>query len=204
MILGLIPARGGSKRIKNKNLRLLKNLPLIWWSIEAGLRSKRLDCVVVSTDDDAIAGISAGFGAKVLKRPASLATDDATTISVLQHAVEELDPDVVVLLQPTSPIRPPGLIDRAIKQFFDSEADTLATGFISYQYAWATMPNMPQQKMKGFFYDDGNVYVHRAAHLRRGEWWGERLWQMMIGPEYNIEIDTEADFWAAEGILARL
>ena len=201
MILGVIPARGGSKRIHYKNLRMLAGKPLLQWTLEAARESKRLDRIVVSTEDAKIADFASTRGVEVLDRPAELATDDATTAQVLQHAVEALDPDIVVLLQPTSPIRFHGIIDRAIARFLRTGCDTLATGFTSYEYPWGTMGNIPQQKMAGFFYDDGNVYVHKAAHLREGKWWGEKRDGMVIEPWYNIELDTVNDFYMAEGTI---
>lgn len=208
MILGVIPARGGSKRIPCKNLQMLAGKPLLDWTIEAAFQAKRLDRVVVSTEDDKIADYVAGYvktwGVEVLERPPELATDDATTAQVLQHATLALNPDIVVLLQPTSPIRFRGLIDRTVSLFRGTGCDTLATGFTSYEYPWGTMDNVPQQKMEGFFYDDGNVYVHKAKHLKEGKWWGEKRHKMVIEPWYNIELDTTADFWMAEGIIHRL
>ena len=204
MILGVVPARGGSKRIPRKNLSMLAGKPLLQWTLEAAHASSRLERVVVSTEDAEIAAFATAHGTEVLYRPPELATDGSTTAAVLQHAVQALDPDVVVLLQPTSPIRFRGLIDRCIQAFEDAGCDTLATGFRSYHYAYGSVGNVPQQEMGGFFYDDGNVYVHRAAHLREGKWFGERRHELTIEPWYNLEIDTVADVWMAEGLIHRL
>jgi CMP-N-acetylneuraminic acid synthetase len=204
MRLGLIPARGGSRRIPRKNLKMLAGKPLLKWTVDAALGSTQLDHIVVSTEDEEIGLRSVEWGAGLLERPAELATDDATTAQVLRHAVLTLKPTTVVLLQPTSPIRFRGLIDRCVKTFFEVGCDTLATGFTSYEYPWGSMDNIPQQKMTGFFYDDGNVYVHKAAHLKEGKWWGENRHEMTVDPWYNLELDTVADFWAAEGIIHRM
>jgi len=204
MILGLIPARGGSRRVPRKNLAMLAGKPLLQWTIEAARESKRLARFVVSTEDVEIAAFSRAQGVEVLDRPSELASDGATTAAVLQHAVQVLDPTVVVLLQPTSPIRFRGLIDRCVAAFEAAECDTLATGFISYQFPYGTIGNVPQQEMRGFFYDDGNVYVHRATHLREGKWFGKKRHELVIEPWYNLELDTVSDFWAAEGIIHRL
>ena len=109
-----------------------------------------------------------------------------------------------MLLQPTSPIRFRGLIDRCIAAFDAADCDTLATGFISYQFPYGSIGNVPQQEMRGFFYDDGNVYVHKAAHLREGKWFGDKRHELVIEPWYNLELDTLSDFWAAEGIIHRM
>ncbi|MBI3298565.1 MAG: acylneuraminate cytidylyltransferase family protein [Elusimicrobia bacterium] len=204
MILAVIPARGGSKGIPRKNLKPIAGKPLIVWSIEAAKRAKRLDRVVVSTEDPEIAAVSRAAGAEVLDRPAELATDGATTAAVLQHAVKTLQPDTLVLLQPTSPIRVGGIIDDAVARFLASGADTLATGFTSYQYEWGTMGNVPRQQMKGWFYDDGNVYVHKTAHLHEGRWFGDKREPMLLEDYHNMEIDSEAQFWAVEAIMLKL
>jgi CMP-N-acetylneuraminic acid synthetase len=205
VILAVIPARGGSKGLPKKNLRELAGAPLLQWTIEAAQESAQLDRIVVSTEDAEISRFAHSMACEVLDRPASLATDDATTVDVLQHAVQEIpEADVVVLLQPTSPIRFRGLIDKAIERFFNTGCDTLATGYISYDYEWCTMASMPRQAMQGFFYDDGNVYVHKAEYLREGKWWGDKREAWVTDSWYNIELDTIADFWMAQGIIWQL
>ena len=130
MILGITPARGGSKGIPRKNIKVLSGKPLIAWTIEAAKESKKIDRYVVSTEDEEIAEISRKCGADVIARPQELATDETTTISVIQHAIEQIPCDVVVLLQATSPIRRPRLIDECVREFKDNDYDSLATGFI--------------------------------------------------------------------------
>jgi len=204
MRIGVIPARGGSKGVPRKNLRPLLGRPLIAWSIDAAKQSKLLDHFVVSTEDPEIAAVARQEGAEVLARPPELATDDATTKAVLQHVVEVLGPEELVVLQPTSPVRVDHLVDRTIWRFLETGADTLATGFISYQYEWTTMDNMPRQQMTGFFYDDGNVYVHKTGYLREGRYWGDRRERMVIDHCYNHELDDELDFVIVEAILRDL
>src|SRR3989338_7231045 len=130
MILGIIPARGGSKAIPRKNIKMIAGKPLIAWTIESAKRSSLLDNFVVSTEDKEIAEISKKYGAEVVVRPDELATDEATTLSVLQHVLSVIESDTVVLLQPTSPVRDTNLIDKCIRRFRERGADTLATGFI--------------------------------------------------------------------------
>jgi N-acylneuraminate cytidylyltransferase len=202
--LGVIPARGGSKGVPRKNLRTLLGRPLIAWSIDAARQARLIDRVVVSTEDAEIAEVARREGAEVLPRPAELATDTATTKAVLEHAVAALSPDELVVLQPTSPVRVGGLVDRAIERFLATGVDTLATGFMSFHYEWTTMDNMPRQQMTGFFYDDGNVYVHKASYLRAGRYWGDRRERMVLEHHYNHEIDDELDFVIAEAIMRHL
>jgi len=202
MILGVTPARGGSKGIPRKNIRELCGKPLIAWTIEAAKQSKLLDRYVVSTEDKKIAEVARKYGAEVLYRPKELATDEASTLSVLQDVLKKIDADVVVLLQCTSPIRDRGLIDRCIKRVLETNADSLATGFMCKLYGWGTY-SARKQDLEGFFHDDGNVYVVKADLIRKGKLWGKKMEKMEIGKEQNIEIDDEFDFWLTEQILRK-
>lgn len=202
-IIAIIPARGGSKNIPRKNIKIIAGKPLIVWSIEAAKNSKYIDRVIVSTEDKEIAEVSKDAGAEVLDRPEELATDTATTIAVMQHAIKNIKGDVFVLLQPTSPIRINNLIDKAIEKFIESGADTLATGRICKDYEWGTVNNIPRQKLTGWFYDDGNVYVHKPEHLKEGKWTGKKLGKMMIDQIYNYEIDSPLDFYIVECLMGR-
>ncbi len=157
-----------------------------------------LDHFVVSTEDDEIADIARDAGATVHKRPKKLATDQATTISLLQHIVSEISADSVVLLQPTSPIRVCNLIDRAIQLFIESGADTVATGFDVQFYKWGSIDNIPRQKLKGYFYDNGSVYVNKASHISRGLWSGKKKVPLHVEEIYHHEIDTELQFRVTE------
>lgn len=201
-ILAIIPARGGSKGIPRKNIQQFAGKPLIAWSIEASKKSKLLDMCVVSTEDEEIAKISQKYGAKVLSRPDKLATDEASTISVLQDILTEMDADVIVLLQPTSPIRDPDLIDKCITKFLETDADSLATGFICKFYEYGTYQER-RQELNGWFYDDGNVYVFRADLLKKGGRYGKKMERMIIDRWQNVEIDDEFDFWLAEQVMLK-
>jgi len=202
MILGITPARGGSKGIPRKNIRELYGKPLIAWTIEAAKRSKLLDRYVVSTEDREIAEVAKRYGAEMIPRPPELATDEATTLSVLQDVLKKIDADIVVVLQATSPIRNDGLIDHCIKRFIDTGADSLATGFIC-KYVEYGKQNLRRQDIKGFFYDDGNVYVIRADLIRKGGRFGKKIERVILDREQNIDIDDEFDFWLAEQVLKK-
>jgi len=203
-ILGVIPARGGSKGIPRKNLKPINGKPLIYWSIKAAKESILLDSFLVSTDDLEIKTVAHKFGAEVLDRPKNLAQDFSTTLSVLQHVIREKQKaDIIVLLQPTSPIREGALIDDCIRTFLKKEVDSLATGFISLQYEWGSTQNTPRQKLKGWFYDDGNVYVIKSSVLKRGKWVGEKKYPMVIDKRYNFEIDDEMDFFIVEALMKK-
>ncbi|MGH3104275.1 MAG: cytidylyltransferase domain-containing protein [Gaiellaceae bacterium] len=121
-VVGLIPARGGSKGIPGKNLAPLAGKPLIAWTIEAARASRTLTRVVVSTDDEEIAAVARQLGAEVLARPGALAADDTPMLEVVRHALAELgSTDVLVLLQPTSPLRRPDHIDQALLVLLEDE-----------------------------------------------------------------------------------
>lgn len=200
IILGITPARGGSKGIKRKNIKIIAGKPLIAWTIETAKKSRLLDRYIVSTEDDEIADISHKYEADILQRPPELATDEASTLSVLQHVIDQIPCDVVVLLQATSPIRGPGLIDECIKEFIDNGYDSLATGFMC-KYVEYSKNELRRQDIEGFFYDDGNIYILKADLIRKGDRFGKKIGRKIISQWENVEIDNDYDFWVAEKIL---
>lgn len=202
MILGITPARGGSKGISRKNIKMIAGKPLVVWTIEAVKGSGLIDRYVVSTEDKEIAEVAERYGAEILERPSELAADDVSTLSVLEHAVNKIPCDIVVLLQATSPIRRPGLIDECIKEFIDNDYDSLATGFICKCTSYGTN-TLRRQDIKGFFYDDGNVYVIKADLLRHGERYGSRIGKKIISRPENMDMDDEFDFWVIEEFLKK-
>lgn len=179
---------------------MIAGKPLIAWTIEAAMKSKLLDKYVVSTEDDEITNVAKSYGAQVLYRPKELATDKAATLSVLQHAIEEIPCEAIVLLQATSPIRREGLIDECIKEFIDRGYDSLATGFIC-KYIEYGKNELRRQDISGFFYDDGNIYIVKADFIKRGDRFGKKIGKKIISRWENVEIDDEFDFWVAERIL---
>ena len=202
MILGLIPARGGSKGVPGKNIKMINGKPLIVWTIEKALQSKKIDKVIVSTDSEEVAEISRNAGAIVLKRPVELATDTASTQDVMVHALQNYSADILVLLQPTSPYRAKGLIDECIDEFIEGDYDSLATGFIC-DYKEYGKNTLPRQQIQGFFYDDGNVYVIKAKNILAGDRYGKKIGHKFISRYENAEIDDEYDFWLLEQILKK-
>lgn len=200
MVLGVIPARGGSKGIPRKNLHPVAGKPLLVWTVEAAIRSHRIDRAVVSTDDDDIGEVARGCGIEVLRRPAELASDEASTLDVVRHAMEQVPADTVVVLHPTSPIRRKGLIDACVAHFFATQADSLGTVHKDYSYEYGD--DMPRrQEIRPRMIDNGNVYVLSADTVRAGRWLGDRLVTMEISREEAIEIDDDFDLWLAEQVL---
>lgn len=200
MILGITPARGKSKGIPGKNIKMIAGKPLLVWTIEAAKKSKMLDRYVVSTEEEEIADVAKKYGAEVIQRPVKLATDEASTLSVLQHAVNIIPSDTVVLLQATSPIRHNELIDECINEFIDKRYDSLATGFIC-KYIEYSKHDLRRQDIQGFFYDDGNIYVIKTDLIKNGDRYGKKIGRKIISRWKNVEIDDEFDFWLAEQIL---
>ena len=124
-ILSIIPARGGSKGIKRKNLKPILDKPLVAYTIEASLKSKYITRTIVSSEDDEILGVARKFGSEVLKRPEELAQDETKTAPVMLDVLDKLEhegykPDFVVLLQPTCPLRDENYIDSAFEYYFES------------------------------------------------------------------------------------
>lgn len=197
MILGVIPARGGSKGIPRKNLKPLCGKPLIMWTIEAAQKSKLLDRIIVSTEDFETKLVSIAANVEVLDRPEELASDTATTLEVLQDVLRKIPADVIVLLQPTSPMRG---IDTALGVYFREKCDTLATGSWVPTGEWKD-DNTPRQQLPRYFKDNGCVYIFDAKVIESGRWMGDKPYRMETPSIYNLDIDTLEDFWAVEGIM---
>lgn len=203
--LAVIPARGGSKGLPRKNIRLLAGRPLIAWSIAAALEAEGVDRVAVSTEDAEIGAIAAEWGAEVLWRPHDLATDEATTIAVIRHIAAEQAPEAgtIVVLQPTSPLRDPGLIDECLAVYRDGGHDNLATGYWCKAQEFGSHNNQRRQDYQGFFYDDGNVYVLDRSLALAGRWFGDRIARHVIARHQNFEIDDEIDFQVLDCLMAK-
>lgn len=202
MNLAVIPARGGSKGLPGKNIKNLCGKPLIAWSIEATKRAKKIDRFIVSTDSEEIAAVAREWGCPVLKRPDELATDETKTISVLSQISKEI-PEALnfILLQPTSPIRDVGLIDECLDLYEQGNYSNLATGYWCKYQEFGKHNNMRRQDYKGFFYDDGNVYILSKKLVSEGLWFGDHICRHVISKRQNFEIDDEIDFVILEALL---
>ena len=200
-VLAVIPARGGSKGIPGKNIKMIAGKPLLAWTIEHALAAKTVDRVVVSTEDKKIAAVARKWGAEVLERPKALATDRADTLPVLQHALKNCPADVLVVLQCTSPIRSKGLVDRCVAKFLKTKADSLGTVLSDRNYEYgAVMPR--RQEIAPRLLDNGNVYVNRAdLILKKGDRHGKRFVTLETSRAESFEIDEPFDFWLCEKIL---
>ena len=199
-ILGVIPARGGSKSVPRKNLHPVAGKPLLVWTIEAARHSRRLTRWVVSTEDAEIAELAQRHGAEVLPRPPELAGDEVSTLAVIQHALAHIPSDIVVVLHPTSPIRRRDLVDASIEKFLSSHAESLGTVHRDYSYEYGQL--MPRrQEIAPRLVDNGSVYVLKAELVRAGRWLGDRLAVFETSREEGAEIDEPFDLWLVEHIL---
>ncbi|MDR1312408.1 MAG: acylneuraminate cytidylyltransferase family protein [Deltaproteobacteria bacterium] len=202
MLLGVIPARGGSKGIPRKNIKPICGHPLLAWTVQAAAGSLRLGDFAVSTEDDEIAEVAALYGAPVLKRPPELAGDEVLSRDVVSHALRILGGDAAVLLQPTSPARRPGLVDKVIEAFGDGEWDSMSTGYD----AWLYPPHGTEhrrQDISTVFVNDGSVICTRAEIVFNGSLFGPKAGTLVTSREENVDIDDEYDFWLAEKVLEK-
>ena len=222
-VLALVPARGGSKGIPRKNIRDFAGAPLIAYSIAAGLQSQRVTRVIVSTDDEEIAAVARAWGAETpFLRPAEFARDDTTDLPVFEHALQWLwetegyQPEIVIQLRPTSPIRPVGLLDEAVKVLLEHpEADCVRGVVPSGQNPFkmwlingdgqldpllkvpgVSEPyNAPRQALPQTYWQTGHIDAIRATSiLDKHSLTGDVILPLLIDPLYTVDIDTIEDF----------
>lgn len=224
-VLGIIPARAGSKGIPHKNIRVLKGKPLIHWAANALMKTKMVHTRICSTDSVEIADCVKQTGIEVpWLRPAELAEDSSSTVDVLVHALRRYQEQHnnfthIALVQPTSPTVLPDDIDAAIQLAIEKSADTVITGFHSHhvhpslmyalgndkQVTWLLPDNQRKSRRQEFstvFIRTGLVYVVRAdLVLERHSIYGERIFSLEIPESRSITIDEERDFRFAELML---
>lgn len=226
-ILALIPARGGSKGIPGKNIKILGGKPLIAYSIEAAKESRYISKVVVSTDDQSIYEIANQYGAETpFLRPAELSTDTARSVDVVIHALSFLDSinehfDAVCLLQPTSPFRAKGFIDACIESFIHQKTDSLVStrsipdeynphwtfeadeqGHLHIATGEKTIISRRQDLPKAYI-RDGAVYLTKTEVLKNSQsLYGETLSFKESTESFHVNLDTEEDWYLAEKFLA--
>ncbi len=224
--LGIIPARGGSKGVPRKNIAPLGGRPLLAYTAEAALGARRLDRIVLTTDDEEIAAVGRDCGLEVpFLRPVELAADTSASLPVVQHAVQMLErdgyrPDAICLLQPTHPLRQSGLIDAAIQLLEIEAADSVVTVVpvpVEHHPRWVYCPTADgslrlamgdpepvsrRQDLPPAFCREGSVYVVRRDVVIEGQsLYGKRTVGLPVDPEESVNIDTPADLARAERIL---
>ena len=221
-VVALIPARGGSKRVPRKNVRLVGGRPLIAWTIDIAQRCPVLDKVIVSTDDGEIAHIAQQLGALVpFLRPPELSTDDARSVDVMLHALDWLEahgeyPHWLVLLQPTSPLRAPEDVQGAFELARTMDADAVI-GVTVWDIPWSHMAFLRDDGTLSLAEDgerltsslrglnvviNGAVYVSKVAALRQyRSLFAGQVYGYVVPRERSLDIDTEWDLHIADLIL---
>ena len=230
-VLAIIPARGGSKGLPGKNIKSLGGYSLIGYSIAAALNAKLVSRTVVTTDDPEIADKARDYGAEVpFLRPAEFAQDDTLDLPVFQHALnwfsdhEDYSPDIVVQLRPTSPFRPPELIDEAIQLLIDHPGASSVRGVVPSKEnpfkMWMIEPdgkmvpllatefeepfNMPRQELPSSYWQTGHIDVIRAETIINGSMSGQEIYSYIIDPLFSVDLDNLQDWQRAEMRLKSL
>lgn len=219
-MIAIIPARGGSKGLLGKNIKLLNGKPLIAYTIEAAKQSENVSRVIVNTDDTEIAKVALDYGAEVpFIRPSELASDTAKSIDVLLHTLnwlesnEQIKVNEMIVLQPTSPLRTARHIDEAINLFHEKKADSV----ISYckedhPVFWHKMITAEgkfeeifeenylknRQEIRPTYYPNGAIYVIGSDLLRMNTYYSNKSFVYLMGKKHSIDIDSQEDFELAE------
>lgn len=229
-VLGIIPARGGSKTVPRKNLRTLGGRPLIEWTVAAALEAKSLNRLIVSTDDPEIARVARAAGAEVpFERPSELAEDDTPDLPVFQHALRWLSehegyrPDVIVHLRPTQPLRTAGDIDEVVGLLLTSGADSVKsvravhdhphkmwrmerdrlTPYVTTEFRARVGPDYPRQLLDEVYVSSGLVDAVRTEFVERGTTTGDDVRAYVTAADRSVDLDTELDFMLAEALLSQ-
>ncbi len=230
-VLAIVPARGGSKSIPRKNVQLFLGHPLLAYSIAAGLQAESVSRVIVSTDDDGIAETARHYGVEVpFMRPSELAQDETRDLPVFQHALnwmakqENYKPDFVVQLRPTSPLRPPDLVDRAVdilrtKKQADSVRGIVPSGQNPHKMWWISAEgsmqpllkvkgldepyNTPRQQLPTTYWQTGHIDAFRTSTIfKKQSMSGDFIFPVLIDSRYAADIDTPSDWRRAEWLAA--
>jgi CMP-N-acetylneuraminic acid synthetase len=210
--IAIIPARGGSKRIPEKNIQLFGGVPLLVHSIQYALANKEIiDDVYVSTDDDEIKKIALEYGAKVIDRPVQFSGDFEPTVSALKHVLESIESDVenVILLQPTNPLRPDNLLKEAFEVYQKANCDSLFTVTRNHQKFGKIMDNKFQpfnysigqrsQDLEPLFFENGLLYISKASLILNDIIISENAFPFEVNHIFaNVDIDTPEDLEYAE------
>jgi YrbI family 3-deoxy-D-manno-octulosonate 8-phosphate phosphatase len=229
-ILALIPARGGSKGIPGKNIRSFAGFPLIAWSIAAAKQSELVTRIIVSTDDEAIAAVAREYGAEApFLRPAEISQDKTTDLPVFEHALKWLEdvegyrPDIVIQLRPTSPIRPQGMVDDAIRILLEhADADCVRgvvpaaqNPFKMWRFNGEGKPlnpllevdgipepyNAPRQVLPPVYWQTGHIDAIRVSTItQKKSLTGDVIYPLLIDPAYTVDIDTLTDWVKYESL----
>ena len=219
-ILAVILARGGSKRLPRKNVIELAGKPMMAWSIESAKKSKYIDKVIVSSDDDEILGIGQEYGCMVIKRPEELASDTATTFDAIKHAIENVEKhDYIVLLQPTSPLRNEVHVDEAIELLGHKNADAIISVCeVEHSPLWTNIlpedkdmssfikeesKNKRSQDLGTFYRLNGAIYICKTDRLleEKGFLIKDNIYAYVMDRSASVDIDESLDLKLAKVLM---
>jgi len=224
-VLGIIPARGGSKGVPGKNIKDLGGKPLLQYTFESALDSKLLSRTILSSEDAVIIEKAKTIGLEVpFVRPDELASDSASSIQVVRHAVDFLESegffyDAVCLLQPTYPFREKGFIDKAIQKFEATGADTLVSVLpVPHEYNphWTFEKDADgylkiatgeeeiitrRQNLPTAYHRDGAIYITKVTYIKQGTFYGKKMVAIESEHSHYVNIDTLKDWEKAEAYL---
>ena len=231
-ILALIPARGGSKGIPRKNIRDFAGYPLLAWSIAAAQQACCVTRTIVSTDDHQIAAVAREYGAETpFLRPSKLAQDNTTDLPVFEHALAWLEenegyqPEIVIQLRPTSPIRPKDCVDNAVKILLQHEDADSVRGVVPagqnphkmWRFAGQDQPmkpllevrgiaepyNAPRQVLPPVYWQTGHIDAIRVSTIKQKKsLTGDVIYPLVIDPRYTVDIDNLSDWAKYEALVA--
>ncbi len=231
-ILALIPARGGSKGIPRKNIRSFAGYPLIAWSIAAARQAEFVTRTIVSTDDEEIAAVAREYGAETpFLRPAEFAQDNTTDLPVFEHALQWLEqqegyqPEVVVQLRPTSPVRPRDCVDSAVRILLAHPDADCVRGVVPagqnpykmWRFAGADQPiqpllqvegiaepyNAPRQILPPVYWQTGHIDAIRVSTIReKASLTGDAIYPLVIDSRYTVDIDSLSDWAKYEALVS--
>jgi len=219
-ILSIVPARGGSKGIPKKNLTLLNNKPLLYYTVNASLNANHIDRTIVTTDNDEISNFAKKHGAEVIKRPKKLSDDKAQLEPVMEHVIKVLErnenyfPDILVLLQNTSPLRTATHIDEALDFFFTKKYDSILSGFKSHRFFWKMKADRVfpfnynpkkrsrRQEISNQFIENGAIYITKLSSFKKSKCRiSGKIGLYVMPEEISIEIDSKFELSLANFIL---
>lgn len=231
LVLGIIPARGGSKSVPRKNIKLLGGRPLLFYMLSAALGARLLSRVVVSSEDDEILSVARTYGGEkvLLRRPKKLAQDKTPDVPMLQHAVKAIEKidgcvfDYVVQLHVTTPFVTSKDIDAALERLFGSEAESIVSvcqvneyhpikmkkivdgRLAQYVPDFEERSTVRRQDLEPVYWRNGGLYASkRHIVMERGRVFGDHVLPYIMPPERSVDMNSIIDFWTAEAVLKNM
>ena len=223
-VLAIIPARSGSKEVPNKNIKEINNKPLISWTIIEAKKSKKIDKLIVSTDSEEYALICKILNAEVpFLRPDNLSKDKSSSLEVVHHSIKWLknnldyEPDYILLLQPTSPLRTSKDIDKSINIALQNNADSVVSvekvvkhpnymrsinkkGLL-INYLNQSQNHIRRQELDEVFILNGAIFLVKTEVILNGSWYGNKCYPIIMPQERSIEIDSQFDFLLSDLLM---